>query len=45
MQKIGFIPKEMVLMEGNADPMNIELRISPSMIQLTSEEVQQLENK
>ena len=45
LQKIGFIPKEMVLLEGNADPMNIELRISPSMIQLTSEEVQQLENK
>ena len=45
LQKIGFIPKEMQYLEGNADPMNIELRLSPSMIQLTSEEVKQLENK
>lgn len=44
LQKIGFIPKEMLYLEGNADPKNIELRLSPSMIQLTSNEVQQLEN-
>jgi len=45
LQQVGFIPKEMVLLEGNADPLKIELRQSPSMIQLTTEETQQLENK
>jgi hypothetical protein len=35
LQQVGFIPKEMVLLEGNADPMQIELRPSPSMIPLT----------
>ena len=45
LQQVGFIPKEMILLEGNADPMKIELRQSPSMIQLTTEETQQLENK
>lgn len=45
LQKIGLIPKEAILLEGNADPLKIELRASPSMIPLTQEEVQQLENK
>jgi len=45
LQQVGFIPKEVVLLEGNADPLQIELRQSPSMIQLTTEETQQLENK
>jgi hypothetical protein len=45
LQRIGLIPKEAMLLEGNADPMKIELRPSPSMIPLTEEEVQQLENK
>jgi hypothetical protein len=48
LQKIGFIPKEALLLEGNADPFNIEFRPSPSMIPITSittEETQQLENK
>lgn len=45
LQKIGLIPKEAILLEGNADPLKIELRQSPSMITLTQEEVQQLENK
>ena len=45
LQKIGFIPKEAVLLEGNADPLQIELRPSPSMIPLTNEETQKLENK
>lgn len=44
LQKVGLIPKEAVLIEGNASPLNIELRPSPSMIPLTNEEVQQLEN-
>jgi hypothetical protein len=44
LQQVGFIPKEMVLLEGNADPMQIELRPSPSMIPLTQEETQKLEN-
>jgi len=43
LQRVGFIPKEMVLLEGNPDPMNIELRQSPSMIPLTQEDVQLLE--
>lgn len=45
LQQIGFIPKEAILLEGNADPLKIELRPSPSMIPLTNEEVQKLENK
>ncbi len=45
LQRIGLIPKEALLLEGNADPLKIELRPSPSMIPLTEEEVQQLENK
>jgi hypothetical protein len=45
LQQVGFIPKEMVLLEGNADPMKIELRQSPSMIPLMNEETQKLENK
>jgi hypothetical protein len=45
LQQVGFIPKEMVLLEGNADPMQIELRPSPSMIPLTTGQTQQLENK
>lgn len=47
LQKIGFIPAEAILLEGHADPLKIELRPSPSMIQLTDEQVQveKLENK
>jgi hypothetical protein len=45
LQQIGLIPPEAVLLEGNADPMKIELRPSPSMIPLTMEKEQQkLEN-
>jgi hypothetical protein len=45
LQQIGLIPPEAVLLEGNADPMKIELRPSPSMISLTAEKEQQkLEN-
>lgn len=44
LQKVGFIPKEMVLLEGNPDPLKVELRISPSMISLTKEEIQKIEN-
>jgi len=47
LQQIGFIPKEAILLEGHADPLKIELRPSPSMTQLTDEQVQveKLENK
>ena len=45
LQKIGLVPPEAVLLEGNPDPMQIELRVSPSMIPLSNEEVQQLEKK
>lgn len=45
LQQIGFIPKEAILLEGNADPLKIELRPSPSMIPLTNEETQKLESK
>ena len=45
LQKIGLVPAEAILLEGNADPLNIELRASPSMIPLTSQEqTQKLEN-
>ncbi len=44
LQQVGFIPKEAVLLEGNASPLKIELRPSPSMIALTEEEIQKLEN-
>lgn len=45
LQQVGFIPKEMILLEGNPDPLNIGLRPSPSMIPLTQEEIQKLENE
>jgi hypothetical protein len=45
LQQAGFIPKEMILLEGNADPRNIELRPSPSMIPLDTTTVPQLETK
>ena len=45
LQKIGLVPPEAVLLEGNPDPMQIELRVSPSMIPLNNEEVEKLENK
>lgn len=45
LQQVGFIPKEMVLLEGNPDPLNIGLRPSPSMIPLTQEETQKLVNE
>jgi hypothetical protein len=45
LQQIGFIPKEMVLLEGNANPLQIELRPSPSMIPLKQDELEKLENK
>lgn len=45
LQKIGLVPQEAVLLEGSADPMKIELRVSPSMISLENqEENQKLEN-
>jgi len=45
LQQIGLIPPEAVLLEGNADPLKIELRASPSMIPLMNQEQQKLENK
>lgn len=46
LQQIGLVPAEAVLLEGNPDPLQIELRASPSMIPLmTGEEKQKLENK
>jgi hypothetical protein len=42
LQQVGFIPKEALLLEGNPDPLNIELRPSPSMIPLSTETSQQL---
>jgi hypothetical protein len=45
LQKIGIVPPEAVLLEGNADPLKIELRVSPSMIPLEKQEEQEkLEN-
>ena len=36
LQQAGLIPKEMVLLEGNPDPMQIELRQSSAMLSLTA---------
>jgi hypothetical protein len=45
LQKIGIVPPEAVLLEGNPDPLNIELRVSPSMIPLENrEQKEKLEN-
>jgi hypothetical protein len=35
LKQVGLIPQEAVMIEGNADPLKIELRQSPSMIPLT----------
>jgi hypothetical protein len=43
LQQIGFIPKDAILLEGNASPLQIELRPSPSMIPL-QENLEKLEN-
>lgn len=43
LQQIGFIPKDAILLEGNASPLAIELRPSPSMISL-QENLEKLEN-
>jgi hypothetical protein len=32
LQQVGFIPKDAILLEGNANPLEIEIRQSPSMI-------------
>ena len=45
LQQVGFIPKEMILLEGNADPLNIELRPSPLMISVQTASQQELETK
>jgi len=47
LQQIGLIPKEAMLLEGNADPLKIELRPSPAVTALTNEQVkvEKLENK
>ena len=45
LQKIGIVPPEAVLLEGNPDPLKIELRVSPSMIPLENQEQKEkLEN-
>ena len=47
LQQIGLIPPEAMLLEGNADPLKIELRPSPSVTALSNEQVkvEKLENK
>jgi hypothetical protein len=38
LQQVGFIPKDVVMIEGNPSPLHIELRESPSMLKITSKE-------
>lgn len=45
LQKAGFIPQEMVLLEGGADPLHIELKPSPNMLPLDQPTVLKLEKK
>ena len=40
LQQVGFIPKETVMIEGNADPLKIELRPVPSMLDLESLQIE-----
>lgn len=42
LQQIGFIPKEAIMIEGNADPLKIELRPSPT--EFTINKIDILEN-
>jgi hypothetical protein len=44
LQQIGLVPENAILLEGNADPLKIELRQSPSMIALKNENLQTSEN-
>jgi hypothetical protein len=48
LQSIGLVPPEAMLLEGNADPLKIELRASPSIVALKMEqqnkEQEKLEN-
>lgn len=47
LQQVGFIPKEAFLIEGNADPLKIELRPAPSITNLENKlsDNKKLENK
>lgn len=39
LQQVGLLPKEAIMIEGNADPLKIELRPSPSIVELNKMEV------
>lgn len=39
LQKVGLIPKETMMIEGNADPLKIELRPSPSVVEVNKMEI------
>jgi hypothetical protein len=38
LQQVGLLPKEAVLLEGNADPLKIELRQSPAMLPVSPDD-------
>lgn len=39
LQQVGLIPKEAMMIEGNADPLKIELRPSPSIVEVNKMEI------
>lgn len=39
LQQVGLIPKEAMMIEGNADPLKIELRPSPSVVEVNKMEI------
>lgn len=39
LQQVGLIPKEAIMIEGNADPLKIELRPSPSVVEVNKMEI------
>lgn len=39
LQQVGLVPKETIMIEGNADPLKIELRPAPSIVEINKMEV------
>jgi len=44
LQQVGLVPQEAVMIEGNADPLKIEVRVAPSMVSVSNDKEGLVEN-
>ncbi len=44
LQQVGLIPQEAVMLEGNADPLKIEVRVAPSMVSVSNDKEELIKN-